>query len=105
MKKQMFEIFANKDGVVCKKPASENSVKFDFSLPLIGKYVVLTTKKGKCIVFKESDLRAMGASSKGVRGIRLAEGDKVISLEIADKCSKEILQQRGAVGRDINRAK
>ena len=30
--------------------------------------------------FKESSVRAMGCNTTGVRGIRLGEGDKVVSL-------------------------
>lgn len=42
----------------------------------------IATKKGMSIHFKESQLRAMGRSAKGVRGIKLKAGDEVIGLEI-----------------------
>jgi len=44
--------------------------------------VLLIGRKGKGIRFKESDVRAMGRTAAGVRGIRLAKGDEVISLII-----------------------
>jgi DNA gyrase subunit A len=48
------------------------------------KDVILVGRNGKAIRFKESDVRAMGRTAAGVRGIRLAKGDEVISLIIND---------------------
>jgi len=45
--------------------------------------VLLTSAAGQCIRFAVSDVRVFqGRTSMGVRGINLAEGDKVISLSI-----------------------
>lgn len=44
--------------------------------------IVLSTKNGYACVFNEKDIRAMGRNARGVRGIKLREGDEVISLEI-----------------------
>ncbi|TDJ39319.1 MAG: DNA gyrase subunit A, partial [Gammaproteobacteria bacterium] len=44
--------------------------------------VLLTSSSGKAARFKESDVRAMGRTARGVRGIRLTGGHKVISLII-----------------------
>ena len=45
--------------------------------------IMLSTKKGKSIRFNAKKLRLFkGRSSKGIRGIQLAEDDKVISLSI-----------------------
>jgi DNA gyrase subunit A len=45
--------------------------------------VLLTTAGGQCIRFAVTDVRVFqGRTSMGVRGIALAEGDKVISLSI-----------------------
>ncbi len=50
--------------------------------------VVLFSSSGKAARFKETDVRAMGRTSRGVRGIRLQEEHKVISMVIpqADGC-------------------
>jgi len=42
--------------------------------------VILATRNGRAIRFHESDVRAMGRTAAGVRGIRLAKGDRVVSL-------------------------
>ncbi len=45
--------------------------------------VLLSTRHGKCIRFEVSDVRVFaGRSSMGVRGIKLAEGDEVISMSV-----------------------
>ncbi len=44
--------------------------------------VILVTKKGISIRFKEKDLRPMGRSAAGVKGIRLKRGDEVIGMDV-----------------------
>ena len=47
--------------------------------------ILLSTQFGKCIRFKSKKLRLFkGRSSKGIKGIQLAEKDKVISLSIIE---------------------
>jgi DNA gyrase subunit A len=45
--------------------------------------VMLFADGGKAIRFKETDVRVMGRQARGVRGMTLAEGQKVISMQIA----------------------
>lgn len=40
--------------------------------------ILIVSKKGKAIRFKEDDVRPMGRSAAGVYGIRLADGDRVV---------------------------
>lgn len=42
--------------------------------------MLIATKLGKAIRFKETDIRAMGRLARGVRAIRLAEGDEVVGM-------------------------
>ncbi len=49
------------------------------------KDVMLVTDAGKAIRFHESAVRAMGRTARGVRGIKLAPGQKVIALIIIDE--------------------
>ena len=44
--------------------------------------VLLTASSGKVVRFKESDVRAMGRTARGVRGIKLTGDQQVISLII-----------------------
>ena len=53
--------------------------------------IVLSTKSGKSIRFESSKLRVFkGRSSKGIRGINLADNDKIVSLSIIDHIKKNI---------------
>ena len=45
--------------------------------------VVLATARGKAIRFHESDVRSMGRTAAGVRGLRLAKGDRVVGMALA----------------------
>ena len=47
--------------------------------------IMMSTKNGKCIRFMAKKLRLFkGRSSKGIRGIQLADNDKVISLSVLE---------------------
>jgi DNA gyrase subunit A len=47
--------------------------------------IMLFSSAGKAVRFSEQAVRAMGRTAAGVRGIRLDEGQRVISLVIADE--------------------
>jgi DNA gyrase subunit A len=47
--------------------------------------VLLFSSTGKAVCFNETDVRSMGRTASGVRGIRLQKGQKVISLIIASE--------------------
>ncbi len=44
--------------------------------------IFLGTRNGQCIRFPETDVRAMGRTAAGVRGIKLAEGDSVVDMVV-----------------------
>jgi len=46
--------------------------------------IMLFSANGKSIRFKEADVRAVGRTAIGVRGIRLADKDEVVSLIVAE---------------------
>jgi DNA gyrase subunit A len=56
----------------------------DVALTRPGDEVVLSTRHGMAIRFAESDARAMGRNTRGVRGINLGEGDAVVGMVVAD---------------------
>ncbi len=45
--------------------------------------VVISTAFGQAIRFKESDARPMGRAARGVRGVRLRQGDRVVGMDLA----------------------
>ncbi|MCR5108899.1 MAG: DNA gyrase subunit A [Lachnospiraceae bacterium] len=44
--------------------------------------IIIVTRLGMCIRFKETDVRATGRSSFGVRGINLTDGDEVVGMQL-----------------------
>ncbi len=47
-----------------------------------GDSIVIATKNGQGIRFKEEEVRSMGRQAGGVRGIRLRTGDEVVGMEV-----------------------
>jgi len=47
--------------------------------------IILVTTHGQSIRFKESDVRSMGRSAAGVKGINLRKGDKLVRMGIIEK--------------------
>ncbi|CAN5383845.1 DNA gyrase subunit A [soil metagenome] len=50
--------------------------------------VFIATKEGMSIRFDEGDVRAMGRSARGVKGVTLGKDDMVVGMEIIDKSTK-----------------
>ena len=61
--------------------------------------VMLFTSAGKAIRFQESQVRAMGRTAAGVRGIKLAEGQQVISLMIAREDARVLTATENGFGK------
>jgi len=53
--------------------------------------VMLFSDDGKAVRFAEDDVRPMGRVARGVRGMKLAEGSRVISMLVADAEAKSVL--------------
>ncbi|MBD3648386.1 MAG: DNA gyrase subunit A, partial [Pseudomonadales bacterium] len=64
--------------------------------------VMLFGSGGKVIRFKESDVRAMGRTARGVRGIKLKPGESVISLIIPDEEAQLLSASRKGYGKRSN---
>ncbi|MDI6763396.1 MAG: DNA gyrase subunit A [Thermodesulfobacteriota bacterium] len=46
------------------------------------RYLFIGTKMGKAIHFSENQIREMGRTARGIRGIRLSKGDEVVGMEV-----------------------
>ncbi len=61
--------------------------------------IILVTKKGQSVRFKEKDVRPMGRNAAGITGMRLKSGDIVIGMGVINKESKQhmllIVTERG----------
>ncbi|WP_442907393.1 DNA gyrase subunit A [Kaistia sp. MMO-174] len=73
----------NRNGKIAMKFDEEGDAIVDVQLCSEHDDVLLTTAKGQCIRFAVTDVRVFkGRDSTGVRGISLAEGDRIISMAI-----------------------
>jgi DNA gyrase subunit A len=102
-----FVFFATTDGTVKKTPLSDfanprkagiiaiNLDEGDFLIGVAltdGKHdVMLFSDEGKAVRFDENDVRSMGRVTRGVRGMNLAKGGKVIALLVAENEQQSVL--------------
>jgi len=61
--------------------------------------IMLFSDGGKVTRFKESDVRAMGRTARGVRGMRLPEGQKLISMLIPEEGSEILTASERGFGK------
>jgi DNA gyrase subunit A len=64
-----------------------------------GDGVVLITRDGMSIHFNESDVRSMGRSAAGVRGIKLEKRDEVVALAIVVPDAKLLVAGENGIGK------
>lgn len=99
--------FATEQGIVKKTPLEDYSNIRKVGLIAIGlreddkligvrltdgsREIVMGTKDGMSIRFPEGDVRPMGRSATGVKGIQLSEGDVVIDMDIIDPSSSVLI--------------
>ncbi len=58
--------------------------------------IEIATKKGKAIRFKEKEIRSMGRIAYGIRGIKLARNDEVVSLDMVNQsCNVFTVTEKG----------
>jgi len=83
IKKTKIEDFKNvrKTGLIAIKLRSDDLLEW-VKPGKEGDQIVLVTREGKCIRFRQTDVRSMGRNSMGVRGIRLKSNDKVVQMDI-----------------------
>lgn len=62
--------------------------------------VVISTSAGQAMRFNEKDVRAMGRSARGVRGIRLRPKDEIVGMDvIRDKKQKLLVMSANGYGK------
>jgi DNA gyrase subunit A len=96
-----FVFFATRQGVVKKTPLSEFSrprstgiwaIELDEGDRLVdvaltdgSRNVLLFASNGKAVRFAESEVRAVGRTARGVRGITLGDGARVVTMLVAEE--------------------
>ena len=91
IKKTALEDFANvrRSGLIAIKLKPDDNL--EWVKPSDGSAeIMIATKQGQAIRFKEKDVREMGRTASGVRGMRLKSGDEVIGMDIVDPKNKSL---------------
>lgn len=63
------------------------------------KDIIIGTKKGLLIRFHESDVRSMGRSATGVKGMTLDDDDEVIGMEVLEENSEILIVTQNGYGK------
>jgi DNA gyrase subunit A len=61
---------------------NEDDVLLDAQLSDDSSFIVLSTRNGYAIRFKEKDVRSMGRTARGVIGINMRDGDELVGMQI-----------------------
>ncbi|MGB5659188.1 MAG: DNA gyrase subunit A [Thermoanaerobaculia bacterium] len=92
IKKTQLSAYANpRSGGIIAIRVDEGDRLLDVRVTDGDKTILLVTAKGFSIRFSEKDARAMGRATRGVRGISLRKGDKVVSMETLELEGGEVL--------------
>jgi len=86
VKKTPLTAFSNqRAGGIIALDLREDNLLVDVALTDGSKDIMLMASSGKAIRFNESNVRAMGRTAAGVRGIRMKDDEKLISLIVVDE--------------------
>jgi len=89
VKKTAIEDFAKvrRSGLIALNLAKGDELRW--IAPTTGKdEIIITTSAGQAIHFRETDVRAMGRTAAGVRGIKLKKDDAVVGMDVVLKNQK-----------------
>ena len=108
-------LMATRNGLIKKTPMAEferinRNGKFAINLldgdELIGvaltdgsKKIILASDNGRCIHFAETQVRSMGRTAKGVRGMKLINGAKVVDMAIVEDDDTVIVVSELGIGK------
>ncbi|MEM9444922.1 MAG: DNA gyrase subunit A [Verrucomicrobiota bacterium] len=100
VKKTALSAFANvrKGGIHAIK-IDENDVLIDCKLTNGTNELVLISAKGLSLRFSEDNVRPMGRTAAGVRGINLTSGDKVVALALVSDEATLLVAAENGIGK------
>ncbi|MBU7594118.1 DNA gyrase subunit A [Metabacillus halosaccharovorans] len=110
-----FLFFTTKEGISKRSPLSQFANIRNNGLIAVGlreqdelisvkltdgsKDIIIGTKNGMLIRFPESDVRSMGRTASGVKGITLDEGDEVVGMEILEESVDVLIVTNNGYGK------
>lgn len=88
---ELKEYMTNRSSAIVACKVSDDDEVIQVSLSDYSKQLILVTRKGMCIRFREDEVNTMGRAASGVRGIQLKDDDEVISAEFVQEDEGELL--------------
>lgn len=83
IKKTVLEAYSNpRAGGIIALGLDEGDELISTKLTDGQRHLFIGTKMGKAIHFPETQVREMGRTARGIRGIRLSKGDEVVGMEV-----------------------
>ncbi len=100
VKKTALSLFKNyrRDGIIAIKLAEDDAL-IDVALTTGENEVVLITRNGKSIRFKEADARPLSRATAGVRGINLSDDDVVVALAVVESDAGLLVAGEQGIGK------
>ena len=86
-----------RSGIVAIGLDKDDELKF-VNIAMKGDLVIMATKNGQSITFKESDVRSMGRTAGGVRGISMDDKDEVVGADVVQSEKDFFLLNMGEKG-------
>jgi len=87
-----------KSGIIALSIDEDDELKF-VRMTTGDENLLLATKKGVAIQFKETNVRTMGRTARGVKAITMREGDSVVDMAICDENTKVLTVTETGYGR------
>lgn len=88
----------NKSGLIAIGLRADDEL-IDVKLTDGNKEVLLVTKDGMSIRFDENDIRHMGRTAMGVKGITLSDDDEVVSMNLSDEGTDLLVVSENGLGK------
>ncbi|KKK84458.1 hypothetical protein LCGC14_2783150, partial [marine sediment metagenome] len=103
IKKTALKAYANpRKGGIIATGLREGDVVIGVAVTRGTDQIILATRNGQAIRFKEQDARPMGRTAAGVRGINLRKGDQVVDMAIVDPAATLLTLCENGYGKRTN---
>lgn len=79
----------------------ENNTLVNAAITDGNKDILMISNAGKAVRFHESDVRAVGRTARGVRGMNIAKGDRIISMMVVDPEQELLIASENGYGKRL----
>jgi DNA gyrase subunit A len=86
-------------GGICGALVDEDDTLIEAKLTDGNMDIILGTRKGKAIRFHESEVRSMGRSSRGVKGITLGKNDRIMGMVVVKRDTTLLVVSENGYGK------